>query len=65
MKAQNTKEQKIMKSPNCVAIIAILAEMARCLNKNIAKVHVAPLDSTLTGDGTVDLAKLIALNSKA
>ena len=59
------KAQKTMESPNCVAIIAILAEMARCLNKNIAKVHVAPLDSTLTGDRTVDLAKLIARNSEA
>ena len=59
------KAQKTMESPSCVAIIAILAEMARCLNKNIAKVHVAPLDSTFTGDGTVDLAKLIARNSEA
>ena len=65
MNAQKIEEQNTMKSPNCVAIIAILAEMARCLNKNIAKVHVAPLDSTLTGDGTVDLAKLIAEDSKA
>ena len=54
-----------MKSPNCAAIIAILAEMARCLNKNLAKVHVAPLDSKLTGGGVVDLAKLIAANSQS
>ena len=52
-----------MKSPNCATIIAIVAEMARCLNQNIAKVHVAPLDSKLTSDGAIDLARLIALHS--
>ena len=65
---KETKEPKAMKSPNCaaiIAIIAILAEMARCLNQNIAKVHVAPLDSKLTGNGVVDLAKLIAVNSQS
>ena len=65
MKPRKTKEDKTMKSPNCAAIIAILAEMARCLNQNIAKVHVAPLDSKLTGNGVVDLAKLIAVNSQS
>jgi len=65
MKPRKTKENKTMKSPNCAAIIAILAEMARCLNKNLAKVHVAPLDSKLTGSGVVDLAKLIAANSQS
>jgi len=54
-----------MNSPNCAAIIAIVAEMARCLNKNLAKVHIAPLDSKLTGDGSADLARLIALNSRS
>jgi hypothetical protein len=65
MKPRKTKENQTMKSPNCAAIIAILAEMARCLNKNLAKVHVAPLDSKLTGSGVVDLAKLIAANSQS
>jgi len=65
MKLQKTKENKSMKSPNLAAIIAIVAEMARCLNKNIAKVHVTPLDSKLTGDGTADWARLIALNSRS
>jgi len=65
MKPRKTKENKTMKSPNCAAIIAILAEMARCLNKNIAKVHVAPLDSKLTGNGAADLARLIAVNSRS
>ena len=54
-----------MKSPNFVTIIAIVAEMARCLNKNIAKVHVGPLDAQLTEVGGVDLAKLIAVNSRS
>ena len=59
MKTQKTQEQKTMKSPNCVAIIAILAEMARCLNKNMAKVHVAPLNSKLPVDGAFDVAQLL------
>ncbi len=54
-----------MKSPDFAAIIAIVAEMARCLNQNIAKVHVAPLDSKLTRVGTVDMAKLIAVYSRS
>ncbi|HXV49860.1 MAG TPA: hypothetical protein VEB61_13715 [Candidatus Binatia bacterium] len=49
-----------MDSPNCVAILAIVAEMARCLKENIGKVHVAPSDTTLTRNGTVDVIKLLA-----
>jgi len=45
-----------MESPNCVAIMAILAEMARCLNQNIGKVHLTPLDPSLTADGLFDTA---------
>lgn len=37
-----------MESSNCIAVIAILAEMARCLNKNIAKVHLTPLEAPLS-----------------
>lgn len=50
MKRQSskTKEKKIMEAPNCLAILAILTEMARCLNQNIAKVRLAPIDATLT-----------------
>jgi hypothetical protein len=62
MTPEKTEEHRKMKSPNYAAIIAIVAEMARCLNKNIAKVHIAPIDSKLTGDGSIDLAKLIAAN---
>ena len=65
MTPQKTKENGSMQSANFAAIIAIVAEMARCLNQNIAKVHVAPLDSKLTGNGAADLARLIALNSQS
>lgn len=65
MNAEKTQERRNIPSPTFAAVIAIVAEMARCLNKNIAKVHVAPLDSKLTGDGSADLARLIALNSRS
>lgn len=65
MKPHRTKENEAMRTPNFAAIIAIVAEMARCLNRNIAKVHVGPLDSKLSAVGTVDLAKFIAVNSRS
>jgi len=65
MKPRRIKENEFMKSPNFAAIIAIVAEMARCLNKNIAKVHVGPLDAQLTEVGGVKLAKFIAVNSRS
>jgi len=65
MTRQKAQENKTMQSANFTAILAIVTEMARCLNQNIAKVHVAPLDSKLTGDGARDLAKLIAVNFRA
>jgi len=52
-----------MTSPNFAAILAIVTEMSRCLNENIAKVHIAPLDSKLTADKAMELAKLIAVIS--
>ena len=45
-----TKENKFMEAPNCLAIMAILAEMARCVNQNIAKVKLAPLDTSFAID---------------
>jgi hypothetical protein len=65
MKPRTIKEDEFMQSPNFAAIIAIVAEMARCLKQNIANVHVGPLDSKLTGVEGVDLAKLIAVNSRS
>jgi|GEM_PF-5452990 len=64
MKAKKSRDEKTSKA-NFAAIIATVAEMARCLNKNLAKVHVAPLDSKLTSNGTIDFAKLIAVNSQS
>lgn len=66
--ANKTKEEKIMKSPNCVAImaiIAILAEMARCLNENIGKVHLTPIDPSLTADGLFDTANRLVEITKS
>lgn len=40
-----------MEAPNCLAIMAILTEMARCLNQNIAKVQLASLNAALTTAG--------------
>jgi hypothetical protein len=55
-KLTSSKETRTMNSPNCVAIMAILAEMARCLNQNISKVHLAPIDQALIAHaGAADL----------
>ena len=39
-----------MEAPNCLAIMALLAEMARCVNQNIGKVKLAPLDASFAMD---------------
>jgi len=52
-----------MTSHNFAAILAIVTEMSRCLNENIAKVQLAPLDSKLTADKVMELAQLVAVNS--
>jgi hypothetical protein len=63
--AGKTEEEKIMKSSNCVAIMAILAEMARCLNENIGKVHLTPIDPSLTADGFFDTANCVVEITKS
>jgi len=40
-----------MKSPNCVAIMAIITEMVRRVNENIAKVDLKPLPAALGANG--------------
>ena len=45
-----TEENKFMEAPNCLAIMALLAEMARCVNQNIGKVKLAPLDASFAMD---------------
>lgn len=37
------KEQPAMKTANFVAILAIVTEMARCVNENISKVDLKPI----------------------
>jgi len=41
-------ERISMPSPNFVAILALVTEMAKRLNENISKVQLKPLDSNLT-----------------
>jgi hypothetical protein len=38
-------DEMLVKSPNCVAVMGILAEMARCLNENISKVELKPFQA--------------------
>lgn len=40
-----------MKSPNCVAIMAILTEMTRRVNENISKVELKPIPGSLGTNG--------------
>lgn len=42
-----------MKSPNCVAIMAILTEMVRRVNENITKVELKPLPTSLGPNNTI------------
>jgi hypothetical protein len=44
---ESTKEMS-MKTPNYMAILAILAEMARRVNENISKVDLKPLQQALS-----------------
>ncbi len=60
-----TTEEKIMSSSNFVSIMAILADMARCLNENISKVHLTPIDPSLTADGLFDTANRLVEITKA
>ena len=40
-------QENLTQSPNFVAILAIVTEIARRLNENISKVKLSPLDSAL------------------
>jgi hypothetical protein len=57
------QEEILMKSPNCVAIIGILAEMARHLNENISKVELKPLQAL--GTQALESAKTVGELSQA
>lgn len=47
--ARSQKEVRVMNPSRPVTIMALLAAMARCLNQNIAKVKIAPIDPAFTG----------------
>jgi hypothetical protein len=57
------QEEILMKSPNCIAIIGILAEMARRLNENISKVELKPLQAL--GTRGMESAKVMGEASQA
>jgi hypothetical protein len=64
--ADKTRKEKIMDSANnCVSIMAILAQMARCLNENIGKVHLTPIDPSLTAAGLFETANRLEKITKA
>jgi hypothetical protein len=57
------QEEILMKSPNCVLIMGIVAEMARCLNENISKVELKPLQ--VLGIRGMESAKALGEASQA
>jgi hypothetical protein len=63
--AKITKENELMESPNCVAIIAILTEMARCVNQNLSKVRLTPINQAFTAGEAPKTAASSAQVSKA
>ena len=45
-----------MKAPSCMAVLAILGEMARRVNENISKVDLKPLQQALCVQNSADSA---------
>jgi hypothetical protein len=45
-----------MESRNCLAILALVTEMARQLNENISKIQIKPLDAGLASSAVSALA---------
>lgn len=43
-----------METTSCINILGILAEMARCLNENIAKINLTPIESAIKLGGALD-----------
>jgi hypothetical protein len=62
--ARRHKEKILMKSPNCVAIMGILAEIARRLNENMSKVEFKPLQALGTRS-MIESAKAVGEVSQA
>jgi hypothetical protein len=46
-KSRKRSEENSLQSPNFVAVLAIVGEMAKQLKENISKVEIKPLDSSL------------------
>jgi hypothetical protein len=55
--ARQPREENSMQSPNFVAILAIVTEMARRLSENISKVQLKPLDGALVSAGSREEVK--------
>jgi hypothetical protein len=55
--ARKRTEENSMQSPNFLAILAIVTEMARRLNENISKVQLKPLDGVLVPAGSREQAE--------
>lgn len=52
---KNTRKrnpEKRIESRPCLAILTLVTEMARCLNENISKVQLKPLDTELLSAAT-------------
>lgn len=47
-----------------VKILALLGEMARCLNQNLSKVRITPIDSAFTVSPTTAIATPLAQSSQ-
>ncbi len=53
-----------MDSNAAVTILTILAAMARCVNENMAKVKLSPIDAALTGNLAATTTALSAPSTK-
>jgi hypothetical protein len=60
---QKRRDETLVKSCNCIAIMGILAEMARRLNENISKVELRPLQAL--GMPAMESAKAVGEVSQA
>jgi hypothetical protein len=63
--AKKPTEEIYMNAPNCVAILAILAEMAKRVNENISKVELRPIEEVLTVPAIAGSNRAVAEISKA
>jgi hypothetical protein len=50
LKQPRGRKEKIMEHTSPVTVMALLTEMARCLNKNMGKIKIAPIDPAVIGN---------------